>query len=363
MTLYFFYELLTLASMPLVLHNGSREAIMAGLKYLFYSMCGAYMGLFGIFVLNRYCNLGVFTAGGSLNLNLVGGHGTLVLTAVFIMIVGFAAKAGMFPMHAWLPTAHPQAPAPASAVLSGVIVKAGVLAILRAVYYVVGPDFIRGTWVQTTWIVLALFTVFMGSLLAYREQELKKRLAYSTVSNLSYVLFGLFLMTPTAAAGALLHTVFHAFAKSALFLTAGIFIYQNGKTKVTEYRGIGCQMPVTLWCYTIASLALIGIPPTSGFISKWYLALGALESNVGGLRYAGPVILLISAFLTAGYLLPITLRGFFPGKEYEGNRREIKEADKKMLIPLLALALLSLLPGIFPNPLVHFVLKIAGSVL
>ena len=170
-------------------------------------------------------------------------------------------------------------------------------------------------------------------------------------------------MTPTAAAGALLHTVFHAFAKSALFLTAGIFIYQNGKTKVTEYRGIGCQMPVTLWCYTIASLALIGIPPTSGFISKWYLALGALESNVGGLRYAGPVILLISAFLTAGYLLPITLRGFFPGKEYEGNRREIKEADKKMLIPLVALALLSLLPGIFPNPLVHSVLKIAGSVL
>lgn len=155
-TLYLFYELMTLTTLPLVLHNGSREAIMAGLKYLFYSMCGAYMGLFGIFFLYRYCDTLTFTAGGTLNTVLTKGNEGLVLAVVFVMLLGFGVKAGMLPFHAWLPTAHPVAPSPASAVLSGIIVKSGVLAILRTVYYLVGPDFLRGTWVQTAWMTIAL---------------------------------------------------------------------------------------------------------------------------------------------------------------------------------------------------------------
>ena len=361
-TMYFFYELMTLASVPLVLHNGSREAIMAALKYLFYSMCGAYLGLFGIFFLYRYCDTLTFTAGGTLNRILAQGNREILLAAVFVMLIGFGAKAGMFPLHAWLPAAHPVAPAPASAALSGIIVKSGVLAIIRVVYYIVGTDFIRGTWVQTAWIVLTLITIFMGSMLAYGEPVFKKRLAYSTVSQISYVLFGLALLTPTAMEGALLHTVFHAFVKCALFLTAGIFIFQTGKTRVEEYRGIGRKMPVTLWCYTFASLALIGIPPASGFISKWYLAEGALQAEVGIFRWIGPVILLLSALLTAGYLLPVAMNGFFPGKELR------EEADKQephaaMLIPLIVLAALALVLGIWPNPLIEYVRRIAVAVM
>lgn len=361
-TMYLFYELMTLASMPMVLHNGSREAIMAALKYLFYSMCGAYLGLFGIFFLYQYCDTLTFTAGGTLNLALAAENKGILLAAVFAMLIGFGAKAGMFPLHAWLPAAHPVAPSPASAVLSGIIVKSGVLAIIRVVYYIVGAEFLRGTWVQTAWMSLTLLTVFMGSLLAFREPVFKKRLAYSTVSQISYILFGLSLLSATGMAGALLHTVYHAFIKSALFLTAGIFIFQCGKTRVEELTGIGKQMPVTLVCYTFASLALIGIPPASGFISKWYLAQGALEANVGVFGWLGPVVLLVSALLTAGYLLPVTMKGFFPGKQQIASGGRLEE-KKGMLVPLAVLAALSLLLGILPNPLIAYVSRIAGTLM
>ena len=349
---------------------------MAALKYLFYSMCGAYMGLFGIYFLYQYADTLTFTAGGTLDLARVAGHEGILLIAVFVMLIGFGAKAGMFPLHAWLPTAHPVAPSPASAVLSGVIVKGGVLAIIRTVYYVVGPDFMRGTWVQTLWIVLTLLTVFMGSLLAYRESVLKKRLAYSTVSQISYILFGLAMLTPTAMTGSLLHIVFHAFIKVVLFLTAGIFIFCCKKTRVEELTGIGKQMPGTLWCFTFASLALIGIPPASGFISKWYLAQGALEAPVGVFRWIGPIILLLSALLTAGYLLPVVIRGFLPGESYQrrsaqgdaGNCVSGEDAahirvSSGMLIPLAVLAALTILLGIFPNVLISFAGKIAAAVM
>lgn len=161
-TLYLFYELMTLTSAPMVLHNGSREAIMAALKYLFYSLCGAYMGLFGIYFLYQNCDTLTFTPGGTLNPALASDHRTILLIAVFVMLIGFGAKAGLLPLHAWLPAAHPVAPSPASAVFSGIVVKAGVLATIRTVYYVVGPAFIRGTWVQTAWMILTLITVFMG---------------------------------------------------------------------------------------------------------------------------------------------------------------------------------------------------------
>lgn len=361
-TLYLFYELMTLTSMPMVLHNGSKASIMAALKYLFYSMCGAYLGLFGIFFLYKYCGTLSFVAGGSLNLALAAGNEGILLIAVFAMLIGFGAKAGMFPLHAWLPAAHPVAPSPASAVLSGIIVKAGVLAVIRVVYYVAGADFLRGTWVQAVWMALTLLTVFMGSLLAFREPVFKKRLAYSTVSQISYILFGLSLLTPVAVTGALLHTVFHAFIKCALFLTAGIFIFQCGKSRVEELDGIGKRMPGTLWCYTFASLALIGIPPASGFISKWYLAQGALKAGVGIFGWLGPVVLLISALLTAGYLLPVTMKGFFPGHG-EAVSAEKQEAKPGMLFPLAVLAAAAVLLGVFPNPLIQYVSRIAEALM
>lgn len=315
-TFYLCYEMMTLTSLPLVLHERTKEAVMAGLKYLFYSVAGAFLALFGIFFLTTVQGNLAFTPGGVPGLaEAVAANGaeSLFLAAMFCMLVGFGTKAGMFPLHGWLPTAHPVAPAPASALLSGVITKCGVLAIVRVVYFVTGPDLLRGTWVQQGWIFLTLATVFMGSMLAYREPVLKKRLAYSTVSQVSYVLFGLSLLEPGAFVGALAHVVFHSLVKNALFLIAGAVIFYTGLTRVEDMRGLGRIMPVTLACHTLVSLTLVGIPPTSGFISKWYLAQGALSSGTGAWEYVGPAVLLVSALLTAGYLLPLAIDGFFPG--------------------------------------------------
>ena len=364
-TMYLFYEFMTLASMPLVLHTGTREAIMAGLKYLFYSFCGAYMALFGIYFLNQYANTLDFVAGGSLNMDAVvqSGNTQLMLVVAFLVIIGFGVKASCFPLHAWLPTAHPVAPAPASAFLSGIIVKGGVLAIIRVIYYCIGADFIRGTWVQTVWIILAVITLLMGSSLAFKEKILKKRFAYSTVSNLSYILLGLSMLNATAFVGSLLHVIFHAIIKSALFLFAGALIFGTGKTKVKDFVGLGKKMPVLFASYTIVSLGLIGIPPTSGVISKWYLAVGSLESSVGALSWIGPVALLVSALLTAGYLLPISIRGFLETPADAASLEKYKEPPLLMLAPIVILAAITLLLGVYPTPLIDWVGTIAAGLL
>ncbi|MGN0158172.1 MAG: complex I subunit 5 family protein [Brotaphodocola sp.] len=370
-TLYIFYEMMTLTSLPLVLHERTREAVMAGLKYLFYSVAGAFLALFGIFFLASI-NLNLaFVPGGSLSSvarTVLDGKEGVFLAAVCCMLIGFGTKAGMFPLHGWLPTAHPVAPAPASAVLSGIITKSGVLAVIRVIFFVVGADMIRGTWVQTVWIVLSLMTVFMGSMLAYKEPVFKKRLAYSTVSQVSYMLFGLSVLEPAAFTGALSHIVFHSVIKNALFFVAGAIIVQTGWTRVEQMRGLGTVMPKTLAAYTLASLALVGIPPASGFVSKWYLATGSLASETGIWSFAGPVVLLISALLTAGYLLPVMINGFFTGHDFDDaelKKRKLigKEPSACMLIPIVILGIVSLLLGCFPSSLITMIEQVAGSVL
>lgn len=362
-TFYLLFEMLTLTSMPLVIHNGSREAIMAALKYMFYSLCGAYMALFGLYFIERYGNTLTFSPGGVISAQMAAEHGGILLGVALAMLIGFGVKAGMFPMHAWLVTAHPVAPAPASAVLSAVIVKAGVLAIVRVVYYIFGSSLLKGTWVQTIWMILTLLTVFMGSMLAYREPVLKKRLAYSTVSQVSYILFGLCVMDAGSVTGAFLHVVSHGFIKAALFLCAGAIIYKTGKTRVDELRGIGKEMPLLMWCYTILSLGLIGIPPTGGFISKWYLAEGALVSGIPVFNWIGVVVLLISALLTAGYLLPLTIQGFFPGADYDYGTLKKKEPSWLMTAPILVLTMLSVIIGLFPNWITDYLAQIIEKIL
>lgn len=362
-TMYLFFEMMTLVSMPLVLHTQTHEAVMAGLKYLLYSMCGAYMALFGVFVLYHLGTAMEFVPGGVLSPEMWSVGSGILRLAVFLMILGFGVKAGMFPMHAWLPTAHPVAPAPASAVLSAIIVKGGILAVLRSVYYIAGTDFIKGTWVQHVWIILAMITVFMGSMLAFRETVFKKRLAYSSVSQASYILLGMAVLNPTALTGSLMHVLFHAFIKTALFLCAGAIIFQTGCTRVDELTGIGKKMPILLWCYTFVSLGLIGIPPMSGFISKWYLMTGMLESGEPVVSWLGPVVLLVSALLTAGYLLPVTMKGFLPGKEYDYEKSEKLEPPKKMVVPLVILAAAAIVTGLFPGGLTEYLGEIAQSVL
>ncbi len=360
-TYYVFYELMTLLSVPMVVHERTPQAVAAGIKYLIYSIFGAMLGLLGIFFFNYYLGSVTFTPGGLAAASGAPQSGLLVIS--FLVILGFGTKAGMFPMHGWLPTAHPVAPAPASAVLSGVITKAGVLAVIRVVYYLVGVETLRGTWVQYAFLTLTLITVLMGSMLAYREPLLKKRLAYSTVSQVSYVLFGLACMHPLAFAGAILHVIAHSTIKDGLFLCAGAIIHQTGKTYVRDLRGIGKQMPITLWCWTIASLGLIGIPPTGGFVSKWQLATGALEAGVGVFGVAGPVILIVSALLTAAYLLQLTINGFFPGSDYDYAAVENKEPGKLMTVPMIVLAVGVALCGVLAQPLIDVIATAAAAIL
>ncbi len=364
-TLYLCFEMMTLTSLPLVLHNMSHEAVMAGLKYLFYSIGGAFTALFGIFYLFANGLTGSFTPGGYLSAGTVSYTGTtgMTLFVLLLIIVGFGTKAGMFPMHGWLPTAHPVAPAPASAVLSGVITKAGVLAVVRVVFYMVGADFLRGTWVQYTWLTLALITVFMGSMMAYKEQLLKKRLAYSSVSQVSYIMFGLATLTVDGFVGGLAHFIFHSVIKDCLFLCAGAIIYNTHRTRVDELRGIGKEMPVTMWCFTIVSLGLVGIPPLSGFVSKWYLAVGSLGSGTGVFSWLGPVVLLLSALLTAGYLLTLSIQAFFPGADFDYAGVKRHEVNALMTVPMILYAAATLLLGLFPGALIGFIQNIASAVL
>lgn len=266
-------------------------------------------------------------------------------------------------MHAWLSSAHPVAPAPASAFLSGIIAKGGILGIIRVVYFCIGVEFLRGTWVQTAWIILAVITVIMGSALAYKEKLLKKRLAYSTVSNLSYIMLGLAMLNTTAFTGSLLHVIFHAVIKSALFLFAGAVIFTTGKTKVKDLAGLGKKMPMLFWGYTIAALGLIGIPPTSGFVGKWYLGVGSLNAGLGALSWIAPVALLLSALLTAGYLLPVSIKGFLAAPKEEDSPDAYQEPPMLMLVPIWLLAALTLIFGLYPMPLVRFIDGIAATLM
>ena len=362
MTLYLFYEFMTFLSLPLALHSRTKEAISGGLKYLFYSVFGASLALVGFFFMNQYGDI-TFRAGGTLIAEKVAGHEGLLLVIFFLTIVGFSAKAGMFPLHGWLPSAHPVAPAPASAVLSGVITKAGVLAIIRVIYYQVGVNFLRGTWVQYAFMTLALITIFMGSMMAYKEKVLKKRLAYSSVSQVSYVLFGLSTMNPIGFIGALLQVVFHSIAKNLLFMSAGAIIYKEHKTMVDELKGIGKNMPITMWCFTIGGLALVGIPPLTGFVSKWYLAQGSLVSGVPTLNNVGPIILLASALLTAGYLITISISAFIPGADFDYKKVKNTEPNLYMLVPLVILAVACFIFGTFATPLISFFGGIAATIM
>lgn len=359
--MYVFFEFITLLSMPLVLFEKTKESINAALKYLFYSVAGAFLALGMIFVLVTYSNSTDFILTGNLNLELIGDKKDLILWFVLIGIIGFGAKAGMYPLHGWLPSAHPVAPAPASAVLSGIITKAGVLAIIRVLYFIVGTEFIKGTFVQTTLLSLSLLTVFMGSMMAYRENVLKKRLAFSSVSQISYVLFGLFLFNDVAFTGSIMQIMFHSTVKICLFLFAGSIIFITGKHEVSELEGLGKLMPKTFGAFTLASLSLIGIPPFAGFVSKWYLAQGALSSGTGLFEYLGPVVLLISALLTAGYLLPISIKAFWPGKDFVLPNKKYSDGSKLLYVPLMVLAGLSLVLGICTSlymPLIEGVLKL-----
>lgn len=362
-TFYLCFEAATLTTVPLVLHEGTAESVTAALMYLFYSIGGALLGLMAVMTVCWYApDANGFVPGGFLG--DLAGQENLLRAMVFCGVTGFGSKAGMYPLHGWLPAAHPIAPAPASALLSGIIAKMGILAVIRLVYFSAGPDLLRGSWAQIAWMILAMITIFMGSMTAFREKVVKKRLAYSSISQISYIMLGLSLLSEGGVVGGLLHMAAHAAAKGTLFLCAGVFIYRLGIRKASDLRGVGKFLPVTMWCFLISSLSLVGIPPMGGFVSKWIIALSAVGDGMGVLSILPVAILLISALLTAGYLLPVVIDAFFPVRK-EGEPaashsgaepgtetapapvRTWKEPSLLMTGPLCALSAVSVCVGVF----------------
>lgn len=358
MTFYLFFELVSLCCVTLVVQEQTESAILACKKFFYYSMAGAFLAMVSVFyftsTLLRSGLSDAFVAGGITQLWAIASPPSII-GFTCLAFVGFGCKAGMFPLHGWLKTAHPIAPAPASAVLSAITTKAGVLAIIRLLYYVVGPDHLKGSSFQQFGLSLAILTIFMGSMLAYREHVLKTRLAYSTVSQVSYVLFGLLLFHPYGFVGALLQVLFHALAKTLLFLCAGTMIHETGLKKVEDFQGIGRQLPMTFLLFTLASLSLVGLPFTGGFVSKWYLSIGATSES--GLGFLGMLTIMTSALLTAGYLLPICVQGFYSEK----NKLKLKQTPFKGEYVTYWLAFFLVILGTFPSSLIEILLTLATT--
>lgn len=361
LTMYFFYELLTLVTVPLVMHTLTREAILASRKYLYYSLGGAAFAFIGLIMIIIYGTTTDFILGGVLDLTKIGGRTNVLLFVYVMAFLGFGVKAAVFPFNSWLPQAG-VAPTPVTALLHAVaVVKSGAFAIIRLTYYSFGVDFLKGTWAQTTVMLVVMFTIVYGCSRAVKETHLKRRLAYSTISNLSYILFGVTIMTPLGLVGALTHLIFHAVIKICSFFCAGAIIHQTEKQYVHELDGMGYRMPCVFGIFTVSALALMGVPGLAGFISKWNLASAAVESG-NPVAYFGIACLLISALLTAIYMLTIVVRAFFPGKDFDDSSiKEFKDPNWKMLLPLFVFVFFIIAFGLYSQPLTDFFRDVAAG--
>ena len=363
MTLYLFYELLTFVTLPLVMYGMSRKAVRAGRKYVTYSVGGAAFAFIGFVFIWIYGDSLEFVYGGVLQSNLTNMQTTILQFVYILAVFGFGVKAALFPFHSWLPTAS-IAPTPVTALLHAVaVVKAGAFAILRITYYSFGADFLRGSFAQYVVMTVALVTILFGSAMAWKEQHLKRRLAYSTISNLSYIIFGASIMTQAGLVGSMTHLLVHGIVKITLFYCAGAVLCKTGKEYIQELRGYAKIMPATFGCFLLASCALVGVPPLPGFLSKWNLATAAVESQ-GILAYIGAGVLLISALLTAMYLFSVVFKAFFPSSAVPVELPEgKKEVGRYMKIPMLLLCTVIVLLGVCAVPLVSVLEKIAEGLL
>jgi multicomponent Na+:H+ antiporter subunit D len=339
-TLFLFYEIITFMTYPLVIHHETEDAYAAGNKYLFYLLVlSKAFFIMAIFLTYNVTNTfdfkpdGIFPAGVS--------HTLLVL--VFFLFLAGIAKAAIMPFHSWLPAAM-VAPSPVSALLHAVaVVNAGVFCVLRVIFHVFGVD-LMDELLGVMGAVFVSFTIVAASFYALTRDNLKARLAYSTISQLSYMILGATLATPSGMAAGIMQITTHSFAKITLFLCAGALYVTAHKTKISELDGIGKRMPWTMGAFTIGSLSLIGIPPTGGFVSKWYLLGGAIDAG----RPVFVLVLLVSTMLTAAYLLPIIYQAFFKDPA-PGSEAGVREAPLLMLIPLLVTAFCTLILFFWPS--------------
>lgn len=345
LTFILFYEMLTLATYPLVIHKENRDAIQAGRKYLSYTLTAGLMLIAASALVYNYTGSLDFTPGGLFTDTELPQSSMLVIFILFLGAVG--VKAGVMPIHSWLPAAM-AAPTPVSALLHAVaVVKSGVFAVTRVAGFVIGTEAMEAYSLNDILIVLSGTTIILASLLAFAQDNLKRRLAYSTVGHLSYIVLGIALLSPLGVQGGIMHIAAHATMKITLFFGAGAIYVNLHKTEISQLNGIARVMPWTMGAFAIGSMGLAGVPPINGFFSKWTLILGSLEADM----MVPVIILAISGLLNAGYFFPILYRAYFKPSE---GLEHATEASPFMVVPLVITAVLSLLFGLYPNLFFHF---------
>ena len=358
LTMYVFYEMLTLSTMPLIAHGSKPERLEAVKKYVVYMLSGASVGFIAMAIVLFTGGSVQFLHGGSFGVDRLS---PTVSRVVFVLaLLGFGVKAAIFPLHGWLPAAS-VAPTPVTALLHAVaVVKAGVFAMMRVSYDLLDASVIRGSWAQYAALAIALFSILFGSAMAVREPHMKRRLAYSTMSNLSYVLLGVVLLTPQGFQAGLMHMVFHAMMKISLFCCVGAMMTRANVTYVQEMRGLSRRMPIISAVFLFCSVCLCGIPPFVGFQSKWALAQAALASgNVIGLICCA--VLLISAVFTAIYVLAPAISAYALPRD--DMPKEACKAGGCMTAPLLVLSAIMLVLAFYAQPLIQVLNRAANGLL
>ncbi len=368
LTLFVFYELLTIATYPLVVHSGTEAARAAGRQYVRYTLAGGVAVLAGAVIIQAVAGTTAFTPGGIPA--VLTADPVLARVAFGLLVLGFGVKAALMPFHGWLPGAM-VAPTPVSGLLHAVaVVKSGVFGIARVVLSVYGPTGVSELDVGLPLAVLAAASMLLAALLALHQTGLKRGLAYSTVSQLAYIVLGLALLTPGALKGALLHLSAHALMKIALFFAAGVIYVETHVERIDELAGIGRRLPATMTLFAVASAGLVGLPFVAGFVSKWYLLTGL----IGGWRFPFAVALLAAGLLKLLFFWPILLEAFFPetadrgepptravaadggarGHERFERRSWRTETDWRLLLPILVAVAIAVLFGVLPTALPFF---------
>ena len=350
LTLYLFYEIITMVTYPLVSHKETPEAMAGGKKYITYLLGTSKLFLLPALVLT-------YTVAGTLDFSGGGVFSAVadktLITVIYILFIAGFAKAAIMPFHGWLPAAM-VAPTPVSALLHAVaVVKVGVFSIVRVLLFVFGVDLLKDLHVGLPTAFVVSFTIITASIIALTKDNLKARLAYSTISQLSYIVLGVVLLSPAGITGGVVHITNHAFAKITLFFCAGSIYVASHKTNISEMDGIGRKMPFTMVAFAIGVLGMLGVPPAGGFITKWYLVVGSMQAESLVILF----VLLTSTILNGAYFVPIVYKAFFknPIEEVgEGHGEEIKE-NPFIVVPLLITAIGSVVLGLYPDILLAFI--------
>ncbi len=329
-TFFLFFEFMSLMFFPMVAYKSTPDAAAAGFKFFFMTIISGIAMFWAIMVTYNLTGSTSFGMGG-----LFSSATPLVLSAYICFLISLGIKSAMVPLHIWMPDAYSSAPIPATTLSSAVMLKTGVLGLIRVFHDVFGLSFLQEFGWNKILLALAIISILYGSVCAFAQDDLNRRLAYSGVAQVGYMLLGIALLSPQALVGTIYHIMAHAFMKGCMFLCAGVIYVNTGKTKISEMRGVGLQMPITMMAFTVAAVSAVGTPPFNVFVSKWHIGLGAFEAGMSSVI----VLLLISSLLNASYYFPISINAFLGCRELQNIERKRLRLQPLRMVPVIILAL------------------------